>query len=118
MMFREKLEAIAEKVSGTVAASILGLDGIAIDSINPGDVALDHIAAGITSAYKSIQMTNTGIETGDLSEISVSTDRYSIYLSRIVDEHFLLVVVGSDSYQGQVRHQMKMAKHKLSGDLQ
>ena len=57
-MFKKVLEGIADRVDGTLAVSLMGLDGIAIESINRGALPLDAISAEFGSFLKSIRISN------------------------------------------------------------
>lgn len=116
-MFREVLQRIAEHVEGTLAISLLDLEGISVDSINPGDEPLEHLAAELTAAFKSIRMSNTGVETGDVEQLSVLTDRYLIFLYAITSEYYLLMVMSPEGNHGRARWELKRAGHALKDEL-
>ena len=89
-----------------------------------GDVALllrrvgfGPTAAELTSAFKSIRVSNTGVDTGEVQELSVTTDRYQIFLSGITSEYYVLMVMSPDGNHGRARWELKRARHALQDEL-
>lgn len=116
-MFRQVLQSISERVEETLALSLLDLEGIAVDSINPGGVPLDHLAAELTAAFKSIRISNSELETGDVRQLSVMTDRYLIFLYAITSEYYVLMVMSPDGNHGRARWELRRARHALEDEL-
>ena len=116
-MFREVLQQIASRVEGTLALSLLDLEGISVDSINPGGIPLENVAAELTATFKSIRVSNTGVDTGEAEQLSVSTDRYQIFLFSITSEYYVLMVMSPEGNQGRARWELKRAKHALQDEL-
>lgn len=116
-MFREVLEQIAQRVEGTLAVSLLDLDGIAVDSINPGGIPLEPIAAELTASFKSIRVTNTSVDTGNVEQLAVTTDRYLIFLFAITSEYYVLMVMSPAGNIGRARWELKRARFALEDEL-
>jgi len=58
-VFKDTLRQIRDRVDGSLAISLIGLDGIAIDSINDDHVPLDVLGAEFGGFIKSIKLSNT-----------------------------------------------------------
>ena len=116
-MFRRVLQQIADRVEGSLALSLLDLEGIAVDSINPGAIPLEHIAAELTAAFKSIRVSNTGVDTGEVDQLTVTTDRYQIFLFAMTSEYCVLMVMSPEGNQGRARWELKRAKYALQDEL-
>ncbi len=65
-MFRDVLAGLRERVEGALAVSLIGLDGIAIETVGKGSVPLDVIGAEFGGFVKSIRHANTELDTGDV----------------------------------------------------
>jgi predicted regulator of Ras-like GTPase activity (Roadblock/LC7/MglB family) len=117
VVFRQVLEGMVERVEGTLAVSLLDLDGIAVDSTNPGGIPLDAIAAELIAAYKSVQLTNTGIDTGEVEQVSVVTDRYIVFLSAVSSDYYVLMVMSPEGSHGRARYELRRARHALADEL-
>ena len=114
--FRQVLSGIRDRVEGTLAVSLIGLDGIAIDSLNPGRVPLDVIGAEFGGFVKSIRP-NAELDTGEVLQFSLVTERYITFLSAITPEYFVLLVLRPDGNYGRARFELSKAKNLLRDEL-
>lgn len=117
MTFREVLEGLREHVEGTLAVSLLGIDGIPIDAINPAELPLESISAEFASFFKGLKLSNTELQTGEVQQFSVVTDRYLTFLSAVTSEYFLLVILSAGSNYGRARFELAKAKSMLQDEL-
>ncbi|HSY51662.1 MAG TPA: hypothetical protein VLC46_22860, partial [Thermoanaerobaculia bacterium] len=65
-VFRDVLESLRDRIEGTLAVSLISLDGIPIESISDGSVPLDVIGAEFGGFIKSVRLSNTDLNTGDV----------------------------------------------------
>src|SRR5256714_15665550 len=92
-MFREVLRGIAEKVDGTLAVSLIGLDGIAIETVHFDSVPLEAMGAEFGGFIKSVRVTNTELDTGEVLQFSLVTEKYIAFLSAVTSEYYLLLLL-------------------------
>jgi predicted regulator of Ras-like GTPase activity (Roadblock/LC7/MglB family) len=116
-VFKEVLREISKRVEGTRAISIIGLDGIAVESINDWGVPLDVIGAELGGFVKNIRVSNTELNAGEVQQFSVVTDKYVIFLSQITPEYFMLLVLSPDGNYGRGRFELARAKQQLREEL-
>lgn len=116
-MFKDVLASIRDKVDGALAVSLIGLDGIAIESVNPGKVPLDVLGAEFGGFIKSIRLSNTELNTGAVEQFSLVTEKYVTFLSAVTDEYFVLLVMKPDGNYGRARFELARAKHVLRDEL-
>ena len=116
-MFRDVLAGIRDRVDGALAVSIIGLDGIAIEAINEGGVPLDVLGAEFGGFLKSIRVRNTELNTGDIEQFSLVTEKYVTFLSAVTPEYFVLLVMRPDGNYGRARFELVRAKHALRDEL-
>ena len=114
--FRQVLSGIRDRVEGTLAVSLIGLDGIAIDTINEGKVPLDVLGAEFGGFVKSIRP-NTELDTGEVLQFSLVTERYITFLSAVTQEYFILLVLQPDGNYGRARFELSRAKILLRDEL-
>ena len=117
MSFRDVLEGIRKRVEGTLAVSLLGLDGITVDSINPGSVPLDVMGAEFSGFLKSIRLSNTELNTGEVQQFSLVTERYIAFVSAVTTEYYVLLVTTSNGNYGRARFELARAKQVLRDEL-
>jgi predicted regulator of Ras-like GTPase activity (Roadblock/LC7/MglB family) len=116
-VFRQVLESIRDRVEGTIAASLIGLDGIAIDSIADRDVPLDLLGAEFGGFIKSIRLSNTELNTGEVLQFALVTEKYITFLSAVTPEYYILLVLQPDGNYGRARFELARAKHLLRDEL-
>ena len=116
-MFRAVLQGIATRVDGTLAVSLIGLDGIAIETINRDSVPLDIMGAEFGGFVKSIRVSNTELNTGEVLQFSLVTEKYITFLSAVTPEYFLLLVLQPNGNYGRARFELEKAKHALRDEL-
>jgi predicted regulator of Ras-like GTPase activity (Roadblock/LC7/MglB family) len=115
--FRGVLDGIRERVDGTLAVSLIGLDGITIDGINPGSVPLDVMGAEFSGFIKSIRLSNTELNTGQVLQFSLVTEKYTAFVSAITPEYYVVLVTTPDGNYGRARFELARAKQLLGEEL-
>ena len=115
-MFKRALAAIRDRVEGALAVSLIGLDGIAVESINDDDVPLDVLGAEFGGFIKSIRP-NAELNTGEVLQFALVTEKYITFLSAITPEYFVLLVMKPDGNYGRARFELAKAKNVLRGEL-
>ena len=116
-MFRDVLGALQNSVEGALAVSLIGLDGIAVETINDHDVPLDVLSAEFGSFIKSIRHANTELNTGEVLQFSLVTERYITFLSEVTPEYYILLVLRPDGNYGRARFELSKAKYLLRDEL-
>jgi predicted regulator of Ras-like GTPase activity (Roadblock/LC7/MglB family) len=116
-MFKEVLQGIRDRVEGALAVSLIGLDGIAIDSIKDDAVALDVMGAEFGGFVKSVRLSNTDLDTGDVLQFALVTEKFITFLSAVTPEYYVLLVLRPDGNYGRARFELAKAKHLLRDEL-
>jgi len=115
-VFKRTLAGIQQRVEGVLGISLIGLDGIAIESINDGGVPLDVLGAEFGGFIKSIRP-NAELNTGEVLQFSLTTEKYITFLSAITPEYFVLLVMRPDGNYGRARFELLKAKEALREEL-
>jgi len=116
-VFRDVLAGLQQRVDGTMAASLIGLDGIAVETINDHNVPLDVLGAEFGSFIKSIRHANTELNTGDVLQFSLVTEKYITFLSEVTPDYYILLVLRPDGNYGRARFELSKAKYLLRDEL-
>lgn len=116
-VFRTVLAGIRDRVDGTIAVSLIGLDGIAVETINDQRVPLDVLGAEFGGFVKSIRLSNTELNTGEVRQFSLVTEKYITFLSEVTPEYYILLVMRPDGNYGRARFELEKAKHALRDEL-
>ena len=116
-MFRDVLSGLRERVAGAVAASLIGLDGIAVETVGDREIPLDVLGAEFGSFVKSIRHANTELETGEVLQFSLVTEKFVTFLSEVTPEYYILLVLKPDGNYGRARFELSKAKYLLRDEL-
>ena len=116
-MFKDVLNGLRDRVDGAMAVSLIGLDGIAVETLNEQRVPLEVLGAEFGSFVKSIRSANTELNTGDVLQFSLVTEKYITFLSEVTPEYYILLVLHPDGNYGRARFELAKAKHLLRDEL-
>ena len=116
-MFKDVLAGIRDRVEGAMAVSLIGLDGIAVETINEQRVPLEVLGAEFGGFVKSIRSSNTELGTGDVLQFSLVTEKYITFLSEVTPEYYILLVLTPAGNYGRARFELAKAKHLLRDEL-
>jgi predicted regulator of Ras-like GTPase activity (Roadblock/LC7/MglB family) len=111
------LGGLRDRVDGALAVSLIGLDGIAVETIGDGEVPLDVLGAEFGGFVKSIRHANTELDTGEVRQFALVTERYITFLSEVTPEYYILLVLRPDGNYGRARFELSKAKHALRDEL-
>ena len=100
-----------------MAASLIGLDGIAVETVGDSGVPLDVLGAEFGGFVKSIRHANTELNTGEVLQFALVTEKYVTFLSEVTPEYYILLVLQPDGNYGRARFELARAKHLLRDEL-
>lgn len=116
-MFKDVLAGLRDRIEGALAVSLIGLDGIAVETIGRGEVPLDVLGAEFGGFVKSIRNANTELDTGEVLQFALVTEKYVTFLSEVTPEYYILLVLRPDGNYGRARFELSKAKHLLRDEL-
>jgi predicted regulator of Ras-like GTPase activity (Roadblock/LC7/MglB family) len=117
-VFQDTLRRIAERVEGTRAVSLVGVDGIAIDSfVSAEGLPMESLAAETGALVKAARAALALTEHGPIQQLSVSSDRAATILCRVTEEYYLLLLLARDGNFGRGRFELRKAAAALEKEL-
>jgi predicted regulator of Ras-like GTPase activity (Roadblock/LC7/MglB family) len=119
MSFREHLEEVCRSVDGAVACSLMGVDGIEVDTHvqDGGEVDLKSLLVEYSGVLRSAREAAEAHEAGGVAEIAISTDKL-LAVARIVSpEYFIVVALTPDGNVGKARFLLRVTAPKLKAEL-
>jgi len=115
-VFQDALRRIAERVEGTRAVSLVGVDGIPIDTYGPGEsVSVETVAAEMGSFVKSSRPSESGV--GSVQQLCLVTEAGKAILSRVTEEYYLLLLLSREGNFGRGRFELRKAALALEKEL-
>lgn len=124
MGFKEHLEGIVGSVTGSVACSVMGFDGIAVETHEApaqaeAAVELDLQAALIEygNLLSQLKTTAQGLKTGAVAEFSVNSEKIITIMRMVNDDYFVVLAMLPDGNYGKGRFALRVAAPKLAKEL-
>lgn len=118
--FAKSLEKIMDRIEGSAAAAILGVDGILIERlVRDLDPALDAelVAIEFTNLLRRAVVTASDTELGELTEMIVATDLVTFLLRPITAEYFLLLALNPGGNVGRARFELRRTQLDLKEEF-
>ena len=120
MSFRDHLESVCQKVPGAVACSVMGFDGIAIDTatgqINV-DIDLDTLLVEFSGVIGNLRATSDSLAIGELEEMIVRAENVVVVLRLLAGEYFTALALLPDALVGKGRFFLRLAARNLEQEL-
>ena len=119
MGFREHLQEVCRNVEGAVACSLMGGDGIEVDThLNDGgEVDLRTLIVEYSAILRSARDAAEANQAGGVAEISISTDKLIAVARVISPEYFMVVALTPDGNFGKARYYLRVTAPKLLAEL-
>lgn len=124
MAFSEHLEHIVRQVDGAIACSVMGFDGIAVETYQADARAADAADLDLTSAWIEFanlltQLKNTAetLKTGKVAELSVNSERVITLMRLVNDEYFLVLGLLPSGNYGKARYVLRVKAGDVAREL-
>lgn len=121
-VFRETLEAIAARVEGVRGLSLIGRDGITLESVGGAsragqDAQLEPVAAELTGILKHLMTSESGIDSGVIQQFTIESGDSILILVAVTSEYYLLVLLSREGNFGRARFEVRRAAALLEKEL-
>jgi predicted regulator of Ras-like GTPase activity (Roadblock/LC7/MglB family) len=112
-MFRELFRILAGVIPGFRAASVVGYDGIEIESHVPSDLPHEVLSAELNGILRNLDRLKADVGMGTLEEVVIRTNAENILLLRLSPELFILVITEPGHSTGQARYEVQRLAHRF-----
>ncbi len=119
MSFREHLEQIVKSVDGAVASSVMGFDGIAIDTyqVEPTDLDLAAMLVEYGTVLGKLKEAALALQAGSVGEVTITTEKLSTIARMLTPEYYLVLAMRPEGNQGKGRYALRIAAPKVKAEL-
>jgi predicted regulator of Ras-like GTPase activity (Roadblock/LC7/MglB family) len=119
MGFQQHLEAICGQVEGSIACSVMGVNGLPVAShkVTESGVDLEGLWVEYSSLFSQIQRAAESLQGGDVKEVAVHTDRLTTLVRMVTPEYFLALALGPDGNVGKGRFALRIVAPQLVPEL-
>jgi predicted regulator of Ras-like GTPase activity (Roadblock/LC7/MglB family) len=116
--FAEKLRRIADRVEGTRAVSLIGADGIPVETwAGEESISFERLAAEMAGLLRVAGNAGATAGAGPVREVATVADGAISVLSRVTAEYYLLLLLGRDGSLGRGRYELRRAASDLEKEL-
>ncbi len=117
-VFQDTLRRVAERVEGTRAVSLVGVDGIPIDSYGElDDLSVEAVSAEMGAFLKTAQFSSSAPEPAAVQQLSIVTDNGITIFSRVTEDYYLLLLLSRNGNSGRGRFELRKAALALEKEL-
>lgn len=121
MSFREQLDQILTQVEGSVACSLMGLDGMSVETrqsshVDGADVSSLLVEYG--ALLSSLRKTMRSLDAGEISEISINTEHILTIARMLTSQYFLVLALRPEGNYGKGRYTLRLAAPELRKQLE
>lgn len=119
MNFEEMLARIVNGVEGAISAILMGFDGIAVANYvkEKAEVDIEALAVEYTRTISEVTRTANAISAGNVREISLATQKYSILFSVLPGNYFVALLLKEEGNLGKGRYVLKMNTQEFASQL-
>jgi predicted regulator of Ras-like GTPase activity (Roadblock/LC7/MglB family) len=117
-MFQERLRDIFDRVDGTLVISLVDKDGITVETFGDASTLdLEALAAELLAQTRAIARDHRELAMGEVRQLSVTTDLYTVLVSALTRSYSLLLVLEKSGSYGKARFELRRAQLQLEPDL-
>ena len=118
-MFAETLKKVVDNVEGGIAAVIMGLDGISVDTyIKLADrVDVNTVAMEFSFILSQVRKAGDSLAVGSLEELSVKAQRLLLVCRMISPQYFIAIAMAPEGNFGKARYLARLAQPALVAQL-
>ena len=118
-MFGETLRKVVDNVDGGIAAVIMGLDGIPVESyVRQNDkVDVNTVAMEFSFILGQVRKAGESLSVGGLEELTVKAQRLMLVCRMVSPQYFIAVVMAPEGNFGKARYLARLATPALVAAL-
>lgn len=124
MSFSEHLKSIVGQVDGAIACSVMGFDGISVETYQAEAKAADAANLELNNAWVEFanllsQLKNTAetLKTGKVAELSVNTEKVITLMRMVTPEYFLVLALLPSGNYGKARYVLRIKAGEVGKEL-
>jgi predicted regulator of Ras-like GTPase activity (Roadblock/LC7/MglB family) len=120
MSFRDHLQDVCSGVDGAIACSLMGVDGIEVDthlSGGAGVADLKSLLIEYSSVFRSARDAAEVHQAGDIAEVSINTEKLVTVARLVSPDYFMVVALTPEGNYGKARYLLRITAPKVRSEL-
>jgi predicted regulator of Ras-like GTPase activity (Roadblock/LC7/MglB family) len=118
-VFADTLKKVVDNVDGGIAAVIMGLDGIPVESyVKVNDrVDVNTVAMEFSFILGQVRKAGDSLQVGSLEELAVKAQRLLLVCRMLTPQYFIAIALMPDGNFGKARYLVRLATPALVSEL-
>ena len=118
-MFAETLKRVVDNVDGGIAAVVMGLDGIPVETyVKQSDrVDVNTVAMEFSFILTQVRKAGDSLQVGSLEELSVKAQRLVLICRMISPQYFVAIAMAPEGNFGKARYLARVSAPTLAAAL-
>ena len=118
-MFAETLKKVVDNVDGGIAAVVMGLDGIPVETyVRQSDrVDVNTVAMEFSFILSQVRKAGDSLAVGSLEELSVKAQQLMLVCRMISPQYFVAIAMAPEGNFGKARYLVRLATPTLVAQL-
>lgn len=120
MSFGKHLQELCDGVEGAIACSLMGVDGIEVETLFAGGEAqpdLKPLLVEYSGILRSAREAAGAHAAGEVDEVEISTDRLVTVARLVSPDYFMVLALKPGGNQGKARYLLRMAAPRVRAEL-
>ena len=119
MTFTDILTEATRNVEGIVAAGLVGVDGIGVETVSANGDEFDAEATEVELAglVGNVNRAAKALSAGSIRDLIVEAEKQSYLISLIDQDYFLVITLGPGANLGRARFEVKRIAQRLRENL-
>ena len=120
-MFAELLKRVVDNVEGAMAAVVMGLDGIPVETyyVNKQDDRVDVNTVAMEFSFIITQVRKAGdsLQVGQLEELAIKAQRLTLICRMLSPQYFVAIAMAPEGNFGKGRYMVRITTPQLAAQL-
>ena len=118
-MFADTLKRVVDNVDGGLAAVVMGLDGIPVETYVRQSDRVDVNTVGMEFSFILTQVRKATeiLEVGGVSEVTIRCENLTIIIRVVSKEYFLALALKPEGNFGKGRYLLRVVAPKMQSEL-
>jgi predicted regulator of Ras-like GTPase activity (Roadblock/LC7/MglB family) len=118
-VFAELLRKVVDNVDGALAAVIMGLDGIPVETyVKQSDrVDVNTVAMEFSFILGQVRKAGDSLQVGSLEELCIRAQRLVLICRMVSPQYFVAIAVAPDGNFGKARYLARLSAPQLAAQL-
>lgn len=118
-MFKQQLKKVVDNVDGGIAAVVMGLDGIPVESyVRQSDrLDINTVAMEFSFILGQVKKAADSLQVGSCEELTVRAQRLVLCVRMLSPQYFVATALAPEGNIGKARFMLRMSGPALSAEL-